>query len=173
MFPGLPELIGSVVGGVFRLGTAFLEAREKERDRAHELDMTKLHGEQAMQQAEASLRVAGLQADAEAYRGEMGAVVAATTAQAASDAAAGGFAAKLSASVRPVTTYYLLNLYGLWMAAQILGAWVDAGGGVAALATALRDAYGTEDRAMLSTVITFWFVVRAFRRGGALGRVNA
>lgn len=64
----------------------------------------------------------------------------------------------LNILVRPLTTYYVLILYGLAKVALFAVA-VQSGGNVW---TAVLQAYDDEDRAILSGILAFWFVGRIF-----------
>ena len=64
----------------------------------------------------------------------------------------------LNILVRPLTTYYVLFLYGLAKVALFAVA-VQSGGNVWA---AVLQAYDAEDRAILSGILAFWFVGRIF-----------
>lgn len=162
---GLASLIGGVLGGAFRLGQAFLDAREKQRDRDHELAMLRLNGEQAAAASEQKMREMGLAGDIQLAAAEVQALVDGVRAQANEAMAAGGWAARLSATVRPILTYLLVLLY-LGSKASAVAAALQAYDPV----TALGRAYGPEDTAVLASILSFWFLDRAIRKGSSLGR---
>lgn len=147
---GIIPLVGALLGGFARFGQALLEAREKQRDREHELSMVQLQGTLAASADERKLRETALAGDITLQQADSAAMVAALQAQATSDTAAGGWSAKLSATVRPIVTYALMSLY-LAAKAQTVYA---AGGAVA---------YSPADAALLSTILGFWFADRAIR----------
>lgn len=147
---GLASIVGTVLGGGFRLLQAGLESREKQRDRDQEFRMTQLHGQLAEQASEFKLRELGAQFEATQYQEDLRALVAGTQAQAQEAQSAGGAVAFLSGTVRPVVTYGLVVLYCYHKISQVaLGApvWVEA------------------DMALLSSVLSFWFLDRSLRRG--------
>jgi len=164
MIPGIETLFGSLLGGIFRFGTAWMEAREKERERGHELNMLRLNGELAEKADERRLREVALEGDIRLSEADLKAMVDANAGQVRMAASVGGLAGFLSATVRPVITYALLSLYLGHKASVISAAWMDAG-----VSVAMRAAYGETDAALLSGVIGFWFVDRAMRHGGAFG----
>lgn len=160
--PGLETLIGSALGGAFRLGQAWLETREKQRDRDHEFRMTELQGQQAFAAAEARLREVGLQGEIAVTGQEIAALVDGIKSQAFEARSAGGWVAALSATVRPLTTYALLGYYGAIKAALIAAAWTTDGA-VASIAASWSEG----DMAILSSILSFWFVDRSLRHAQA------
>lgn len=163
MVPGLETLLGSLLGGVFRFATAWMEAREKQRERDHELSMLRLNGELAERADERRLREIGLEGEIRLSEADLRAMMSANRDQAEMARAGGGLAAFLSATVRPVVTYLLLGIYLCHKGAQVAAAWASEGAGYA-----LASAYGDADMALLSGILGFWFVDRALRHGGVL-----
>lgn len=163
--PGLETLIGSALGGIFRLGQAFLEAREKQRDREHEFRMTEMQGNQAMAAAEARLREIGTMGDIALAAADVQALVKGIQSQASEAKAAGGWAANLSATVRPITTYTLLLYYGAVKAAVIAASWAGEGASYA-----ISASWGEGDMAILASILSFWFVDRSIRHTQGIGR---
>ena len=70
--------------------------------------------------------------------------------------AAGGWVASLSASVRPVTTYFLLALYGISKAV------------IAIKTQSISEVWSSEDMALLGGVINYYFINRTLEKRGAL-----
>ena len=160
MIPGLETILGGLVGGAFRLGQAFLDAREKQRERDHEHRMTELQGELAAKADERRLRELGIQADMAVSAQDAQMLIEAVKAQAVEAQAAGGWVSKLSASVRPIVTYMLVALYILWKVAEVYAAFISFG-----VVEALRASYSESDMAILASILSFWFVDRSLRRG--------
>lgn len=161
MIPGLETLLGSLLGGIFRFATAWMESREKQRDRDHEFRMTELHGEQAERAAEWRAREIGMYADMALHVVDTQAIIEAVKSQSAEAQAAGGFAAFLSSTVRPIVTYLFVGLYAFHKIMQVR---VAVAGGDSML-YALSSVYTQSDQAIMATVIGFWFVDRALRHG--------
>ena len=105
-------VIGSVLGGVFRLAPEVLKFFDKKNERLHELSMFSRQCELEQLRGAQKLAEIGAVREAAVDVGVMDAFNAAINQQAEMVKAAGGWAASLSASVRPVMTYYLLVLYG-------------------------------------------------------------
>jgi hypothetical protein len=160
MIPGIETLLGSLLGGAFRLGQAVLEAREKQRDRDHEHRMAELHGDLAAKADERRLRELGLAADMHLASQDAALLTEALQAQSRDAAAAGGFIAGLSASVRPILTYLIAGLYLTAKGAHVAAAW-QSDGAIQALATSYTDA----DMAILAAILAYWYADRSLRRG--------
>lgn len=152
----LETLLGSVLGGVFRIAPEFLKWLDRKGDREHELKMVqaemefaKIKGEIAMRQVEAQMTVAELDAMSEALK-EQG-----QTAR-----AAGKWVAALSALVRPAVTYAFVITYFLVKFAAY-GLAISQGGEWKAV---LVSMWNQDDMAMLMLILTFWFVGRVYER---------
>lgn len=159
MFPGLETLLGSLLGGGFRFLQAWMESREKQRDRDHEYKMMELQGSLAEKADERRFRELGMTLDHQAEIQIIQGVGMATQAQSSEAKEAGGSAAWLSATIRPLTTYLLLLFYLFAKIAQVAMAWQTQG------MQSLVTTYGEADMALLSAVLGFWFVNRSMMRG--------
>lgn len=153
---GVAGVLGSVLGIAARLLPEITKQIQDRRDKAHELAMmrlqidsadklAKLRMDEARQVEEYRLEGKGLDALTEALKGQF--------------AVASGWAANLSASVRPVATYWLLALYtahkfAIGLAAALNGA--DTG-------QVARLLWTADDIALFSAVMNFWFLDRVFR----------
>jgi hypothetical protein len=152
----LEGLIGSLLGGVFRIVPEVINVFDRKNERTHELKMlgaemefAKINGEIHMKQVEASMTVAELDAMSVAVR-EQG-----QTAR-----KAGKFVAGISALVRPLVTYWFVGLYSLMKIATMVRA-IDYG---AEWKGVIITAWGAEDTALLGMILTFWFVGRVWDR---------
>lgn len=152
----LETLLGSVLGGVFRIAPEFLKWLDRKGEREHELKMVqaemefaKIKGEIAMRQVEAQMTVAELDAMSEALK-EQG-----QTAR-----AAGKWVAAISALVRPAVTYAFVITYFLVKFAAY-GLAISQGGEWKAV---LVSMWNQDDMAMLMLILTFWFVGRVYER---------
>ena len=152
----LETLLGSVLGGVFRIAPEFLKWLDRKGERDHELKMVqaemefaKIKGEIAMRQAEAQMTVAELDAMSEALKE-----------QGQTSRAAGKWVAALSALVRPAVTYAFVITYFLVKFAAY-GLAINQGGEWKAV---LVSMWNQDDMAMLMLILTFWFVGRVYER---------
>ena len=98
-------ILGSVFGGLFRMAPEVLKFFDKKNERQHELAMFARQCELETLRGQQKLAEIGAQREAAVDVGVMDAFQAAIEQQATMVKAAGGWAAALSASVRPVVTY--------------------------------------------------------------------
>ena len=156
------ELLGIVFGGVSRLVQHYMEMQDKQRERDHELNMFDRQITLQTQRIEAEKDLRQMDADAQRDAGELNALVAAINDQSQQASAAGGWVAKLSASVRPVISYWLLAIYS---AAKASAFFIVLNTGVS-LADAVTHSYTTFDGALLGSIVSFWFADRSLRKAG-------
>ena len=104
-------LLGSIFGGVFRLAPEVLKWLNKKSEMAHELNMFKFQCDLEAQRGQQKLAEIGAQREAAIDVGVMSAFQSAIEQQATMVKAAGGWVASLSASVRPVVTYWVLFVW--------------------------------------------------------------
>ena len=104
-------IIGSIVGGLFRLAPEVLKALDKKDERAHELRMFERQVELEKARGQIKLDEIGAQHKLAVDTGAMAALKAAIDQQTELASKAGGKIAALSASVRPVVTYAIVGVY--------------------------------------------------------------
>ena len=155
-------VIGSVLGGVFRLAPEVLKYFDKKNERLHELSMFSRQCELEQLRGAQKLAEIGAVREAAVDVGVMDAFNAAINQQAEMVKAAGGWAASLSASVRPVMTYYLLVLYGTAKTAAMVLAYYHG----QALTEVLAKSWGPDDMALLTGVINYWMIDRSLAKRG-------
>ena len=155
-------ILGSVLGGVFRLLPEVIKYFDKKNERAHELAMFDKQCDLEKVRGQIRLEEIGAQRDMAVDVGVMDAFKAAIDQQTEMVKAAGGWVASLSASVRPMMTYYLLLLYGLAKTASIVLAY-SAG---QPMLEVLKAAWGVDDMALLSGVVNYWILDRTLAKRG-------
>jgi hypothetical protein len=148
----LESLFGGLLGGLFRLAPEVLKLLDRKSERLHELallkaemEFAKVRGEIMMRQTEAVMTVA-----------ELDAVGKGVEEQGRTARAAGKTIAAISALVRPVVTYAFVTTYFLVKLAAYLLA-LEQGGDWRIV---LLDMWNKDDMAMLSMIISFWFISR-------------
>ncbi len=154
------ELFGLIFGGLSRLGQHWLELRDKDKEREHEARMydrqmalaDKRHGH------DADLR--RMDAAAADAADEWQVLTAAIEAQAREAQAAGGRIAQLSASVRPVLSYWFAAIY----TAAKLAAFTLALQAQVPLAEAVTSLYTEFDGTILASILSFYFADRSLRK---------
>lgn len=155
-------IIGSLIGGVFRLAPEVFKFFDKKNEREHELKMFDRQCELEQVRGQMKLAEIGAARDAAVDVGVMDAFNAAINQQAEMAKAAGGWAAKLSASVRPVVTYWVILLWSfvhLWYAFQ---AW-DGGAPAKEVFSTMMT---TDFMALISGTINYWFLDRTLKQRG-------
>jgi hypothetical protein len=155
-------ILGSVLGGVFRLAPEVLKYFDKKNERLHELSMFSRQCELEQLRGAQKLAEIGAVREAAVDVGVMDAFNAAINQQAEMVKAAGGWAASLSASVRPVMTYYLLVLYGTAKTAAMVLAYYHG----QSLTEVLAKSWGSDDMALLTGVINYWMIDRSLAKRG-------
>lgn len=149
-------LLMSLGGGLMRLLPEVVAFFNRKQDNSHELAMLDKQAElektrSAMRQQEITtqgqvdMNVAELAALSEALKGQM-------------QVTGNAFVDTLNFLVRPAVTYFLLLLYALSKVAMFV---LAVQHGVAGW-DAIIKVYDEEDRAMLSGILSFWFVGRVF-----------
>ena len=154
----IETLLGGLLGGAFRLAPEILKWLDRKGERGHELAMQdkalefeKLRGAQRMAEI-------GAAADAAWNTGAIEALKEAVAAQGQRSGIA--WADALSASVRPVITYWFMALYCAAKTATF-AAGVSAGAG---WGDAILHAWTDADQALWAGVLNFWFLGRVFDR---------
>lgn len=156
------ELIGLIFGGVSRLGQHWMELQDKQRERSHEAVMFERQIEMQDKRLVHDAGMRRMDADSAESTAEWDALATAVRAQADEASKAGGWVASLSASVRPVVTYWLLALYTM---AKVFSIWISISGGEPFL-LAVQAVYTDPDRMLLSSILSFWFMDRSLRKAG-------
>lgn len=153
----IESILGTVLGGAFRLIPEGLKLFERKDERKHEKEMfalqleaDKLRGKIDIEKADAALGGAELEA-----------LIEATKAQAQPTGIR--WVDALSSTVRPIVTYLMLGLY---ITHKIAVMKVTLAAGTSFL-TFAAGMWGPEDMALLSSIMSFWFVDRSLRRDKA------
>ena len=155
-------IIGSVLGGVFRLAPEVLKFFDKKNERQHELSMFDKQCDLEKVRGQIRMDEIGAQRDMAVDVGVMDAFKAAIDQQTEMVKAAGGWVASLSASVRPMMTYYLLILYGAAKTAAMIVAYHHE----QSLVEVLKNAWGVDDMTLLSGVVNYWILDRTLAKRG-------
>ena len=155
-------ILGSLLGGVFRLAPEVIKYFDKKNERQHELSMFDKQCDLEKVRGQIRMDEIGAQRDMAVDVGVMDAFKAAIDQQTEMVKVAGGWVASLSASVRPVMTYYLLVLYGAAKTAALIIAYHHE----QSLAEVLKDAWSVDDMALLSGVVNYWILDRTLAKRG-------
>jgi hypothetical protein len=152
----IETLLGSLLGGVFRIVPEVMKLWDAKNEREHELAMLGKEMEFAQIRGEISMR----EQETVLMGKELDAMTEALKEQGETARASGKFISAISAAVRPLVTYWFVTLYSIVKLASILMA-VDAG---AEWKEVLVSSWSEDDMALLMMVLTFWFVGRVWDR---------
>jgi hypothetical protein len=152
----IETLLGSLLGGVFRIVPEVMKLWDAKNEREHELAMLGKEMEFAQIKGEISMR----EQETVLMGKELDAMTEALKEQGETARASGQFISAISAAVRPLVTYWFVTLYSIVKLASILMA-VDAG---AEWKEVLVSSWSEDDMALLMMVLTFWFVGRIWDR---------
>ena len=155
----LETLFSSALGGVFRLVPEVLKWMDRKDDRKHELAM--FDKQLKADELRATQALAQTQAENEGAIGlaEIQALVAATQAQATVTGIK--WVDAINSLMRPLITFWwVIVLYTL---AIVCGYIALINSGVSSL-DAVLQLFGTEEKMMVSSIVSFWFVDRSLRK---------
>lgn len=156
-------VLGSILGGLFRLAPEFLKYIDKKNERAHELSMFDRQCELEAQRGAQKLDEIGAKHDMAVDAGVLDAFKAAIDQQASMVKAAGpGWVASMSASVRPVVTYWIL---AIWSLAHIWFAGTSWAAGALPIEV-FKAVMTTDFAALLAGTINYWFIDRTLSKRG-------
>ena len=156
----IETLVGTLFGGLFRMAPEILKWVDRKDERKHELSMFEkqlqadtLKGNQVLEQINAN-------AAAAMGAGEIQALIEATKAQARQTGIK--WVDGLNSLMRPLITFWwVVVLYTTALVAQFLFL-IDSGVDVTQAILAL---WGVEEKALVASIVSFWFVDRSLRRG--------
>jgi hypothetical protein len=157
-------VLGSLIGGAFRLAPELLKWLDKKNERQHELAMFEKQCELEKVRGAQKMAEIGAERDLAVDTGVMAAFKSAIDQQTEMAKAAGGFISGLSASVRPVMTYYLLIAYGV---AKIAVFVLLRQQGVSG-AELVAKMWTPDDMALLCGVVNYWILDRSLVKRGLM-----
>lgn len=152
----MEAVLGGIFGGLLRVVPELLGFFDRKGERKHELDMSTLTIEQI--KAEGSIRMDEKRADFAVA--ELAAIQEGVSEQGQTARASYRWVSAVSALVRPSVTWGLVALYAA-VKFSLAHSFVTAGTDIG---QALRFVWTTEDMALMSMVLNFWFVGRVWER---------
>lgn len=155
-------VVGSVLGGVFRLVPEFLKAFDRKNERTHELAMFQEQCKLEAQRGAQKLSEIGAQHQADLDVGVVSAFKSAIEQQTEMTKAAGGWVASLSASVRPVITYWVLGIWSFVHIWYAYSAWRAGADPQAVFNTMMTPDFA----ALVAGTLNYWFLDRTLARRG-------
>lgn len=155
-------ILGSIFGGLFRLAPEILKFLDRKNERAHEQKMFEQQCALEAQRGAQKLQEIGAQHAMAVDAGVLDALKGAIEQQADMVKAAGGWVASLSASVRPVVTYWILFIWSfahLWFA---FTAWANG----MPPAEVFKLAMSADFAALVAGTLNYWFLDRTLKQRG-------
>lgn len=153
----LEAVVGGALGALARLAPEVLNFLDRKNERKHELAMAKQNLEITKLQNEGQLAIADREVEGKQFVSAMEAMKIGIEAQARPTGIK--WIDAFSATVRPIITYWVFGLYSAVKTAQLHLALESAEWHKAILVI-----WSDNDVAMLSAVLTFWFVGRVWDR---------
>jgi len=155
-------VLGSVLGGAFRLVPEFLKAFDRKNERTHELAMFQEQCKLESLRGQQKLSEIGAARDAAVDVGVIDAFKSAVEQQTEMTKAAGGWAAALSASVRPVITYWVLAIWSFVHIWYAYNAWYAGSAPIEVFKTMMTADFA----ALVAGTLNYWFLDRTLARRG-------
>jgi len=155
-------ILGSVFGGLFRLAPEVLKFFDRKNERQHELNMFARQCELETLRGQQKLAEIGAQREAAIDVGVMDAFNNAIVSQAEMVKSAGGWVASLSASVRPVVTYWVLFV---WSFIHVWFGWNAYVTGAPPMEV-FKMMISPDFSALLAGTINYWFLDRTLKQRG-------
>jgi hypothetical protein len=155
-------VLGSLIGGLFRLAPEVLKWLDKKNERQHELAMFEKQCDLEKVRGEIKLQEIGAQRDLAVDSGVIDAFKSAIEQQTEMVKAAGGWIASLSASVRPMVTYWVLAIWSfihVWFA---YNAWLRGMPPEIVFKTMMTADFA----ALVSGTLNYWFLDRTLAKRG-------
>jgi len=162
MFEIFGGILGGALGGIFRLAPEVLKYFDKKHERTHELALFSRQCELEQMRGQMKLAEIGAQREAAVDVGVMDAFNSAIEQQAAMVKSAGGWAASLSASVRPVVTYWILLV---WSGVHLWFGWNSYLAGAPPMEV-FNMMISPDFSALLAGTINYWFLDRTLKQRG-------
>lgn len=156
----ITTLLGTLFGGLFRLAPEFLKWLDKKDERKHELAMFDKQIEADKLRAAALERLEQIKGENAMNLADMQALIEATKAQAVQTGIR--WVDGINSLVRPMLTFWwAIVLYTVALAAEFYTLVFVL---KATTAAAIVELWGADEKAIVASIIAFWFVDRSLRK---------
>lgn len=155
-------IFGSLLGGLFRLAPEVLKFFDRKNERQHELEMFKNQCQLEAQRGSQKLQEIGARHEMAVDVGILDAFKSAVEQQTEMTKAAGGWVASLSASVRPIVTYWILAVWTgvhIWYCYQGWASGLDA-------TEVFKLMLSADFAALVGGTLNYWFLDRTLKQRG-------
>jgi hypothetical protein len=155
---------GTLIGGLFRLVPAWFQMKDKDSERQHELAMVEAAARLEGLKAESAQRAAQLNYQTAVDEGLLTSLTESIRQQTEMTASLGpgSKVAALSASVRPIVTYWLVLIYSVAHFVFFFTEWKDTDSVHAAFKLVMTPDFF----ALVSGTINYWFLDRSLAKRG-------
>ena len=155
----IETLVGTLLGGVFRLVPEVMSFSDKKHERAHEAVMFEKQIQADQLRAQMAIEAEKVKGDIQMGVSELQAIIEATKAQGQQTGVK--WVDAISSLMRPVITFWwVIVLYTAALVAQFHQMWVMN----VVTADAILRLWGPDERAIVASIISFWFVDRSLRK---------
>jgi len=155
-------LLGSLLGGVFRIIPEFLKFKDKQDERKHEREMFNLQLQADKLRFEAQTAHDQMVQDTTEAKAEWDAIMTATKAQAVKSGIR--WIDGLNSLMRPILTFWwAIFLYTAALTCEFIVLWHTS-----SAAESILLVFGESERAIAASIISFWFVDRSLRKGAGV-----
>lgn len=155
----LETLVGTLLGGAFRMAPEVMKWMDRKNERSHELAMFDKQLAADKARADSQMALSQLQADTTMGTAELAAMIAATNAQSVKSGVK--WVDAMSSLMRPLITFWwVIVLYTIALGARF---WVLVHAGTPNI-DAIVLLWGVDEKAIVASIISFWFVDRALRK---------
>lgn len=155
----IETLVGTLLGGVFRLVPEVMSLADKKNERDHELKMFDKQIQADNLRAQMAIEAERVKGDIALGAAELQAIIEATKAQ--GQITGVKWVDALSSLMRPIITFWwVIILYTVALGAQYYQMWSTN----VATADAIMKLWGPDERAIVASIISFWFVDRSLRK---------
>lgn len=155
----IETLLGTVLGGAFRFAPELLKHLDRKNERSHELAMFDKQLAADAARSQHTIDEIGAHSAAADSAGELTALIEATKAQGKRSGVK--WIDGLSSLMRPLITFWWV--IALATAAMVANYTIMLRGGVDPL-VAIQNLWGADERAIVASIISFWFVDRSLRK---------
>ena len=155
----IETLLGSLFGGLFRMMPEVLKWLDRKDERSHELSMFDKQLEADKLKADSAQQLLVTQTNGTTAVAEIQALIEATKAQ--STLVGVKWVDAVSSLMRPtITFWWVIVMYSVALYAQYAVLIMNG----AANTTAILQLWGTDEKMIVASIISFWFVDRSLRR---------
>ncbi|MFM7009580.1 MAG: hypothetical protein ACKO0Z_09675 [Betaproteobacteria bacterium] len=155
-------VVGSLIGGLLRLAPEVLKWLDRKNEREHELAMFERQVDLEITRGQIRLDEIGAQRSMAVDSGVLDAFKAAIDQQTEMAKAAGGWAVKASAGVRPIITYWVWLLYSAAFLTLLWITWIVTRDPAQLVKLVLTADF----MAILGSITNYWFLDRTLKARG-------